>query len=195
MKPKQIAICETTSTVVEWLKAKGNLSCNWRQLICIGASDEIAAISAVIEKTDDKMYFASVPADDTTEFDRENVKRTVILHCTDKKYPNPEAALVGATAGLKAGSFTYHDIILKGITPQDLSDDEITKIHKKGGITFVTKAGDNVTSVGITLGGEYIDIVDSEDYVIQQITYRVQKQLKQYLKIVHKQKKHIQSAV
>ena len=182
-KPKQIAICETTSTVVEWLEAKGNLSHNWRQLICIGAANEIAEISAAIEKTDDKMYFASVPADDTTEFDRENVKRTVMLYCSDKKYPNPEAALVGATAGLKAGSFTYHDTILKGITPQNLSDDEIAKIHKKGGITFVTKAGDNVTSEGITLGGEYIDIVDSEDYVIQQITYRTQRLLNSSKKI------------
>ncbi len=83
-KPKHIAICETTSTVVEWLEAKGNLSRNWRQLICIGASDETAEIIAAIEKTDDKMYFASVPADDTTEFDRENVKRTVMLYCSDK---------------------------------------------------------------------------------------------------------------
>lgn len=182
-KPKQIAICETTTSVVKWLETKGNLSHNWRQLICVGASDEIAEISAAIEKTDDKMYFASVPVDDTTVFNRENVKRTVILYCTDEKYPNPEAALVGATAGLKAGAFTYHDTILKGIVPQNLSDDEIAKIHKKGGITFVTKAGDNVTSEGITLGGEYIDIIDSEDYVIQQIAYRVQKQLNSSQKI------------
>lgn len=182
-KPKQIAICETASTIAEWLEAKSNLSRNWRQLICIGASDETAEIIKAIEKTDDKIYFASVPADDTTAFERENVKRTVMLYCTDEKYPNPEAALVGATAGLKAGSFTYHDIILKGIVPQDLSDDEITEIHKKGGITFVTKAGDNVTSEGVTLGGEYIDIIDSEDYVIQQITYRIQRQLNSSLKI------------
>lgn len=182
-KPKQIAVCETASSIVEWLETKGNLSRNWRQLICVGASDEIAEIIAAIEKTDDKMYFASVPADDATEFVRENIKRTVMLYCTDKKYPNPEAALVGATAGLKAGSFTYHDTILKGISPQNLSDNEITRIHKNGGITFVTKAGDNVTSEGITLGGEYIDIVDSEDYVIQQITYRIQRQLNSSLKI------------
>ena len=87
------------------------------------------------------------------------------------------AALVGATAGKNPGSITYKNQILKGINPQSLTDSQITAIHKKGGLTFVTKAGDNVTTEGKVAGGEYIDIIDSQDYVIQQLEYGTQKAL------------------
>ena len=183
--PKEIAICTTNTTVVEWLTTTGNLTKEWRHLICINAKEETAAIIAEIEKTTDKMFFAGVAVDDATKYTTENINRTVMFYCTSTKYAYPEAAFVGATAGLTAGSFTYKNIILKGIEPQELSDSEIENIHKKGGITFVTKAGDNVTSEGKTLGGEYIDIIDSKDYIIQQITYRTQKLLNKSRKIAY----------
>ena len=88
-----------------------------------------------------------------------------------------EGALVGATAGYTAGSFTYKNIILKGIEPELLTDSQIEAIHKIGGICIVQKAGDVVTSEGTVLSGEYADIIDSKDYVIRNIPYKSQKLL------------------
>ena len=87
------------------------------------------------------------------------------------------AALVGEASGRDVGTFTYKNLILKGIEPEDLSDTEIDAITAANGIAFVTKAGDNVTTEGKAMSGEYIDIVDSKDYVISNLEYQTQKML------------------
>lgn len=192
-QPKKIAVCSTQKTAAEWLSESANIAKDWRQLICIytdtSVEDNIKEIIPKIETTD-KLFFVGLPVDSTFKASTitgvNEIRRTVLFYCTDKNttpYKNPEAAFVGATAGLVAGSFTYKNIILTGITPQELTDSEISTIHTNGGITFVTKAGDNVTTEGKTAGGEYIDIIDSEDFVIQQITYRTQKLLNSSKKI------------
>lgn len=182
--PAKIAVAATTGTAAEWLADEGNVSEDWRQLIVVGG-ESVAHndIMAVIETLRGKMYFASLPVDDATELKVDGLERTVLFYCTDADYSCPAAALVGATAGYEAGSFTYKNIILKGIAAQKLSDGEITAIHKKGGITVVKKAGDIVTSEGKTAGGEYIDIIDSKDYVIQNIEYAGQKLLNENKKV------------
>jgi hypothetical protein len=170
---------------------------SWRQLVVVadGTTTEssgktnvnntveatkIKAIADYIETTD-KLYFCSV--EDVTKIatvknaTKTNDRTVVMVYKKDSSENDicPEAALVGATSGLSAGSFTYKNVILAGITPQSLTDTEIEAIHTAGGLTFVTKAGDNVTTEGRTLGGEYIDIVDSKDFVISNIAYNVQK--------------------
>lgn len=179
--PKKIAIYATEDTAVNALADKKLTSKDWRQLIVVNSGETastISAIMAAIEALDGKMYFAGLDVDDDTAITATGINRTVLFYCTaTEAAPVPVAALVGEAAGRDAGSFTYKNLILKGIEPQDLSDEEIKEIHRKGGITFVTKAGDNVTSEGKTAGGEYIDIIDSEDYCIQQITYNIQKAL------------------
>ena len=174
--PRSIAVCSTTGTAAEWLGDEGNVSKDWRQLIVVGGVADHAAIMPVIETLRGKMYFASLSVEDTATLKVDAMERTVLFYCTDVDYAGVEvAALVGASAGLDAGSFTYKNLILKGIAAQQLSDGEINAIHEKGGITFVRKAGDNVTSEGKVAGGEYIDIIDTKDYIIQQLEYRTQK--------------------
>lgn len=185
--PAKIAICATKETAAEWVADVDNQSKNWRQLIATGTkASGVSALSTAIEATDDKIYFAGLAVDDSTKV--ENADRTYPFYVTDENYANPEAALVGATAGLEAGSFTYKNIILKGIKPQSLKSTEVDAIHAKNGNTFVTKAGDNVTSEGKVASGEYLDIIDSQDFVIQQITYRVQKLLNTVKKLPYDNK-------
>lgn len=186
--PAKIAVCATTEPTETWLTDVNNLSKDWRQLIVVTNNEEtatnISGIMAAIEVTDNKMYFADLAVDDATELSVVGINRTVLFYCNSTdECPSPSAALVGATAGLPVGGFTYKNIILKGVKPQALNDTQIEAIHKKGGITFVTKAGDNVTSEGIVAGGEYIDIVDSKDYVIGQLEYRTQKLLNTSAKV------------
>lgn len=180
--PAKIAVCATDGPAATWLSDVDNTTKNWRQLIVVTESSETAiAVSTImtkVEALDNKLYFADLASDDDTSLTVSGINRTVLFYCdATTDYPSPAAALVGATAGLPVGSITYKNMILKGISPQSLTDTAIAAIHDKGGIAFVTKAGDNVTSEGKVAGGEYIDIIDSRDYVISQLEYRTQKVL------------------
>lgn len=157
----------------------------WRQLIITDDSDAYDVAEA-IEATDDKLFFTTItdktaPVVNATK----DYTRTVIFYYTSAKVSGAcvEAALVGATAGLDVGSFTYKNIILNGVDPLDLTDSEIAEFTTNKIITIVSKAGDNVTTEGKVRKGEYIDIVDSRDYVLQQLEYKTQKLLNESKKI------------
>lgn len=179
--PDKIALYATTGTAATALADTQLVSKDWRQLIVVSTGEAATEVGTIIEKVealDGKMYFAGLDADDSTEITVTGIRRSVLFYCTaTEAAPVPVAALVGETAGRDAGSFTYKNMILKGIEPQELSDAQVTAIHEKGGITFLTKAGDNVTSEGKVAGGEYIDIIDSEDYIIQQLAFKSQQVL------------------
>lgn len=179
--PKTIAVCAVSTGAVAALNDAKMAAKGWRQLIVINEGDDETAISEIItaiEALDGKMYFANLPVDDSTAITVSGLRRTVLFYCTPTDaVPVPVAALVGETAGRAAGSFTYKNLMLSGVPAQDLTDSQIEAIHKKGGITFVAKAGDNVTSEGKVAGGEYIDIIDSEDFIIQQLAFKTQRVL------------------
>lgn len=187
--PKQIAVCAVTTTAVVALQDQKLTGKGWRQLIVINGGETASALTELataVEALKDKMLFVNLDADDATEITLGDKDHTVLFYCNKTEdVPVPVAALVGEAAGQEVGSFTYKNLILSGIEPQDLTDLQVEAIHKKGGITFVTKAGDNVTSEGKTVGGEYIDIIDSEDYIIQQLTYKTQKMLNNAAKVAY----------
>ena len=173
-KPSSIAIvgAESADTAAEVLMA--NADKGWRRLVVAGA--EAAALSSVIayiNTTDDKMLFVTV--NDTAGLAALGVNdRTVgFVHSN----PLAAAALAGEASGLNPGGFTYKNLILTGIEPMDFNEAELKAIHDANGLTFITKAGDNVTSEGKAMSGEYIDIIDCKDWIISQIIYRTQKLL------------------
>ena len=163
---------------------------DWRQLIAvIGTSDtkKPADIAKYIESTDDKMYFVTVSSSEELTAVKGN-DRTVAFYYDLKDSdslvePYAVAALVGATAGRNAGSFTYKNLIIKGLEPLEKTDVEIETIHAGGGITLLCKAGDVVTSEGKNTLGEYIDIIDIRDWIIQQICYQSQKLMNNQAKL------------
>lgn len=184
--PKRIAVCAVTTAATAALADADLISKGWRQLIVVGESDlsEVAAISTAVEALEGKMYFAGLDADDSTTISVSGKRHTVLFYCdATEEVPVPVAALVGETAGRAAGSFTYKNLVLSGIAAQNLTDAQVEAIHAKGGITFVAKAGDNVTSEGKVAGGEYIDVIDSEDYIVQQLTHKTQKILNNAAKV------------
>lgn len=185
--PKRIAVCGVTTDAKTALADATLTDRDWRQLIVINAGATATALSDLItavEKLPGKLLFASLDTDDTTELTVTDVQRTVLFYCdATEGVPVPAAALVGESAGRAAGSFTYKNLVLTGLAAQQLTSAQIDAIHRKGGITFVAKAGDNVTSEGKVAGGEYIDIIDSEDYIVQQLTYKTQKALNNAAKV------------
>lgn len=185
--PKKIAVCAVTTGAVVALGDTMMNGNGWRQLMVLSEGDDATAISDIItavEALDGKLFFANLPTDDSTVITVSGLRRTILFYCDPTEaVPLPVAALVGETAGRAAGSFTYKNLILSGVPAQVLTDSQIDGIHKKGGLTFVTKAGDNVTSEGKVAGGEYIDIIDSEDYIIQQLAYKTQRVLNNAAKV------------
>ncbi|PNV62214.1 hypothetical protein C0033_08865 [Clostridium sp. chh4-2] len=174
-RPAKIAVCAGTGKVTETLNLIKEK--DFRQIIPIlGENDDVVKdLAAYIETTEDKMLFIKV-ADTASLAALGKMDRTmaIVYSGTDE---GVEGALVGATAGLTVGSFTYKNVIIKGIEPDSLTDAQIDTVHKASGICIVRKAGDIVTSEGMVLSGEYADIIDSKDYVIKNIAYKSQKLL------------------
>lgn len=185
--PKQMAVCAVTDPATTALANASLIDKGWRQLIVVNDGETasgVSAISTLVEAMDGKLYFAGLDTDDNTVITVSGLRRTILFYCdATEEVPVPVAALVGETAGRAAGSFTYKNLVLSGVAAQELNDTQIAAIHEKGGLTFVAKAGDNVTSEGKVAGGEYIDIIDSEDYIIQQLTHKTQKVLNNAAKI------------
>lgn len=191
-KPKKFAIYGGTETKAADA-ATAIMDEDWRQMITVELGEStLAEVAAVIEAADNKQWFTSIQiegADEMTDaafataWDSatsalKTYSRTVIMYYDDS-VDTPEAALVGATAALDAGSFTYKNIILKGVEPLKLNEARVDAItggtDTAHGITVVRKAGDIVTTSGYAASGEYVDVVDSYDWIIDHITYSVQK--------------------
>lgn len=177
--PEKVAICADTVKATDGLPKI--FKQDWRQLIVASAGSEnessIGEISEYVESMNDKMYFCHVV--DLTELKALGIhkpSRTVALvYAGDAVCP--EAALVGATAAREVGSFTYKNMVLTGVSAEDWEDLDLDALHEAGGVAIVEKAGDVVTSEGMTVSGEYADIMDSLDYIIQNMEYKVQKVL------------------
>lgn len=177
--PSKIAVCASTDTAITALPVI--LEEGWRQLIVVSTGVEgessISEIATYIESCGKHaMYFASVDptADSVYIKSCEGLDRTFLLAYKTDDTAYPEAAVVGVTAGLDVGSFTYKNMIVKGVQPQAYTDAEVDALHEQGINTILRKAGSIVTSEGLVASGEFADIIDCKDYIIQQIEYQAQ---------------------
>lgn len=174
-RPSKIAICVGSGKITETLNQIKEK--DFRQIIpVLGEEDDtLKELATYVEATEDKILFIKVAeVSDLSGFGK--LDRTIaIVYSGDEE--GVEGALVGATAGLTVGSFTYKNMILRGVPADPLTDAQIEAIHTAGGICIVRKAGDIVTSEGTVLSGEYTDIIDSKDFVIRSIAYGAQKLL------------------
>lgn len=202
-RPKTFAVygAATLGEDTSWLYE------DWRQLIITNYAETDTdddgndyssplGVATVIENLADgevyKYFFTSYSTGDSfvlaawAEYINQfaELDRTAVMYYTDD-VQCPEAALVGATAGYKAGSFTYKNIILTGVAALKLTDKEIKAVNGGTtldgteitgcGLTIVEKAGDIVTTEGKAASGEYIDVIDSKDWIIENIAYDCQK--------------------
>lgn len=172
--PSKIAVCATTTAATAGLATI--VHHDWRQLVVVSVGkegeDTASAISDYIKGTE-KMFFTSVETV-SGAVSADSRKTVTLVHDDPNGVVFPEAGVVGATAGKLAGSFTYKFTEIKGLTPVVISDTDLNAIHSANCIAYTLSKGYGMLSEGITTNGEYIDNVDSEDYVVQNIERAVQ---------------------
>ena len=145
--PEKIAVeCCDAVNAKSWLSNIANTSKNWRHFINVDG-DYDAEVAEIIDTLEGKVYFADVKDTALASLTATHEKTVLCAYKGDTKFA---AAIVGATAGLTIGSFTYKNIVLKGVTPDNYTETELSAIHAKNAIGVLTKAGDVVTSDGKT---------------------------------------------
>lgn len=173
-RPAKIAVCAAAGTIAETIPTI--VAKDWRQLVVVNGDTAEYVDAADYIETTRKMMFVSMAADVFATFKTsitgKKYDRTVIFVNGTK---NANAALVGEMAGRTVGSYTYKFKNLKGVVAETYTEAEINAYHEAGAIVYVTKAGDDQTSEGISQSGVYIDETENMDYVIQNIEYRTQK--------------------
>lgn len=162
----------------------------WRQLVMVGGfSDTLyMALAEYIENLEQRklLFFESgsssikstADSETSEEHSLTDYKRTVAVYHPMCAANYPVASVIGAVSGRTPGSINYRNMIIEGVSPVALTEDELETLHNNGFITLVERAGDVVTSQGKSASGErYIDTIDIEDYVVQQLVYVSQKAL------------------
>jgi hypothetical protein len=182
-----VAASTTTANLVTAIKATEENG--WRQLVLLDViEDNTKSQDAIdyIKTTADKMLFLPISLLPESYNDSANDRLVVVCgsNADDKDGAVTNiAAILGAVCGLAVGSYTYKNIIVNGGVV--MSNDTYNTVIKTTPniLAILEKAGDTVVSDGKTFIGEFIDVVDSMDYVIQQIEYQTQKLLNNQRKV------------
>ena len=173
-RPAKIAVCAHSGTLSEAITAL--VSKDFRQIVVVNGNSEEDVAAADYVETTRKMMFVSMAKSAFDTFKNtltgKKYNRTVIFVNGSE---NANAALVGEMAGRTVGSYTYKNKTLSGVIAETYTDAELEALHTAGAFAYVTKAGDDVTTEGISQSGVYIDETENMDYVIQNIEYRTQK--------------------
>lgn len=136
---------------------------------------KIKTIADAIELDGSRMLFVSLSSDaDVATLKAQNYERVVIFQHEDTAN-YPEAAWIGRAGSAEAGSLTWKFKGLRGIQPMAIDTTRMNAIHAAGANTYVVKSGDAQTSEGKTVSGEYIDVVQSKDWITLNIELGIQK--------------------
>lgn len=139
-------------------------------LLCDKATKpEILALAEWID-TQKKMYFSDTT--DLTLFTEMNSDRTVLIYHNDPEQ-YVAAGWVGRCAPAVPGSLTWKFKTINGVSESDIGATELNQIHQNGGNAYIKKLGVLQTSEGLTTSGEYIDVIQSQDYVEARISENV----------------------
>ncbi|MGQ9028327.1 DUF3383 family protein [Bacillus licheniformis] len=146
---------------------------DWHFLILADATaDERLEVAKAMEEKSYKFVVLQVTDREEVASYKGKDRTIVFYHPLNDEHP--DAGLVGSVASHMVGSVTWKFKNIVGITPQDIKADELKKLHTEGAIAYVTKAGHNETSEGITASGEYIDVLHGKDWVKLNIETSIQ---------------------
>lgn len=179
-----VIVAETDAELRKEIEAAAHKS--WRQIVPtdgVQDSKSLYGLAAYIEHLEQrKMLFfnlssisnATYEDDSGSTYALTDFSRTVCVYSGLLGV----AAVVGATAGKSPGSINYRNVILNNTEAYAVTEEELAELHRQGFMVPVERAGNVVTSTGLSASQErYIDTIDIEDYVVQQLVYVTQKTL------------------
>lgn len=156
------------------LKAFWNQNFTFIVFATPGVTNDATIVSNDCEANKD--HFLVLQSDKTGDFaslQGQNYTIAVIHDLAERM----DVALVGSVANLPVGSVTWKFKELTGVTPQDLSVNELAAINKARAIAYETVNGEPQTSEGKVLSGEYIDAIHGEIWVQVHMASALQKLL------------------
>ncbi|KOP82007.1 hypothetical protein AMS60_05620 [Bacillus sp. FJAT-21945] len=150
--------------------------------------EEITALAKWIHKKD-KMYITSTSNEllpgilkaesEANEelYPGDNLYENVFIMVHDQPTTFPAEALVGAISSMPFGSYTWTFKFLRGVPVVVYDDDKINKIHENNACTYIKEGGQNITSKGITVFGEYADVIQATHFLKSELALGVFKLL------------------
>lgn len=140
----------------------------------VSTINEGASVKTISDWVENKelLYFVTVELESVVEGNKNS--HTVAALSTDENNFIAEG-LCSIMATSEVGSVTGKFKQILGAKSQNVTQSELDALHENGMITYVTKMGEDQTSEGITLSGEYIDVILSEIWIKKTMEYRLMK--------------------
>ena len=155
---------------------------NWTFGVCVDNTidDSTVQLSNIFEVNKD--HFLVLQTEDLSKYTQMMGQNYTIGLKHDLNEPM-DAAFVGGIALNDVGSITWKFKQLEGITPENLTSQELAGINNIHAIAYEEMMGKGQTSEGTTLSGEYIDLLHGVMWVQTECQSRLQKLLQDNGKI------------
>lgn len=149
--------------------------------------EDILALAETVQSME-KLYFTSYGGEDALDKSLDTdigsvlkdagFFRTIIIYSEDPDRQFPEDAWVGGQIPKVVGSYTWEYKQLAGVTvSKNLSDTNINVLENKGYNYYIRVKGASITRRGKTVEGEWIDVIQVQDWLKarmqEQIFYRM----------------------
>lgn len=175
-KPAKIAMQGTAydgltpDSLVSFLNDLIETKNDWYYLACDRSDDEvILALSAWID-TQEKIYGATTS--NLELFKQIESDRTFLFYHDDPKAFVAEG-LIARCAPEQPGSITWKFKTVNGVRAAEIKNSEVSQLHKDNGNTYLSKYGILQTSEGKVTSGEYIDVIQSQDFLKARLSEEV----------------------
>lgn len=152
---------------------------NWYRIALEDKTETVIAAVSTWAEANKKMFYTQF-ANTTFTTDFTAKKRSVLGYKEGTE--RLDAAMLGYAASRVPGSFTFKFKNLKSVTADALSSTEITTIKNKNMNSYIKKfevlgIGDSQLDNGVTASGDFIDHIESMDWVQFRIQYEIAKLL------------------
>ncbi|QBL97917.1 hypothetical protein EauM23_00024 [Exiguobacterium phage vB_EauM-23] len=188
-RPEKVAIVgydPTGGDVADVVEA--NFVADWYYVVLESAdtADQIA-VTQVLDDANNKIAVLRVnDVADAAVLEAAGIQRAYVLY-TPVVDEFIDAAFVGEYAADEAGSATAKFKQLAGITPSELSIVDYNALQDVNASAYVKKFGEAQTTGSKLLGGDFLDVVAGNDWVIATLEQRVQAIYLKNRKVVYEQ--------